>query len=66
MMLLIECNKCKKQLWVKGYTTPDSFYESGEVITELECEDELCECLENGETFAVIKESHPTFPDDIS
>jgi hypothetical protein len=50
---------------VEGYTTPDGFWEPGEVVTELECEDELCQCLQDGEAFTVVDESHPVFDDDV-
>lgn len=64
-MLYIECEKCKKRFWVKGYTTPDSWSEPGEVVTDLESDDDLCECLNDGEAFSVIEESLETFDDDV-
>jgi hypothetical protein len=64
-MLQVECEKCKQRFWVKGHTTPDGFYEPGEVVTELECVDELCQCLQDGEEFTVVDESHETFDDDV-
>ena len=64
-MLEVECEKCKRRFFVKGWTTPDSWSEPGEVVTELECEDELCECLQSGEGFTVVDESHATFDDDV-
>ena len=64
-MLEVECEKCKRRFNVKGYTTPDGFYEPGEVVTELECADELCQCLQDGEAFTVVDESYDTFDDDV-
>lgn len=64
-MLYIECDKCKKRFWVEGYTTPDSWTEPGEVVTDLETDEDLCECLNDGETFNVIEESLETFDDDV-
>jgi len=67
-MLTIQCDKCKQTFNVDGYTTPDTWDEPGEVITELELIDEtesLCDCLIDGETFTVLDESHETFDDDV-
>lgn len=64
-MLEVECDKCKRRFHVEGYTTPDGFWEPGEVVTELECDDELCQCLQDGASFAVTDEEHPTFDDDV-
>lgn len=65
MTLEIECEKCKQRFWVKGHTTPDSYFDPGEVVTELECDDELCECLKEGESFTVVDESTEVFDDDV-
>jgi hypothetical protein len=65
-MLQVECDQCKRRFWVKGHTTPDSWDEPGEVVTELEVSDEpLCACLMEGGSFAVVDESHPSFDDDV-
>lgn len=64
-MLEVECETCKQRFWVKGYTTADSHMEPGEVVTELECNDPLCEHLEAGGSFAVVNEEHATFYDDV-
>ena len=66
-MLVIECGECHKQFVVKGYTTPDSFSEPGEVVTELEtCDDEeLCDCLKNGIEFNILDEDYEQFDDDV-
>lgn len=68
MSLEIVCDKCGKHFWVDGWTTPDSFEEPGEVVSELKPLDEeieLCECLNDGESFAVIDEEDPAFDDDV-
>lgn len=64
-MLQVECEKCKQRFWVKGYTTPDTWEEPGEVCTDLESDDDLCEHLDNGEAFTVVDDSHREFPDDM-
>lgn len=64
-MLLIKCLTCEKEFWVKGYTTPNSWMESGEVVTDLECDDPLCNCLNDGDDFEVLDEEYETFPDDV-
>lgn len=64
-MLQVQCEKCQKQFWVKGYTTPDGWTDPGEVVTELECQDELCQCLQDGEAFSVVDEEYETFDDDV-
>ena len=63
--LEIECETCKAHFNVKGHTTPDGLYDSGEVVTELECADELCKCLMDGGQFTVVDESHASFDDDV-
>lgn len=63
-MLQVQCVECQKQFWVKGHTTPDSFTDPGETVTELECNDELCKCLQDGGEFEVVDEEHETFDDD--
>ena len=65
MMLQIVCDACKCSFWVKGYTTPDTFDEPGEVVTELESDAKLCDCLENGGTFTIVNEEQQTFLDDV-
>lgn len=50
---------------IPAITTLDGFYEPGEVVTELECVDELCQCLQDGDEFTVVDESHETFDDDV-
>jgi hypothetical protein len=64
-MLQVQCDKCQKQFWVKGYTTSDSFSDPAEVVTELECQDELCQCLQDGEAFSVVDEEYESFDDDV-
>lgn len=67
-MLQIACEECGRRFWVDGYTTPDSFTEPGEVVTDLEPVDEddaLCLCLQDGSEFSVVAEEHPTFDDDV-
>ncbi len=64
-MLEIECESCKKRFFVKGHTTPDTWTEPGEVVTDLECYDELCQCLQDGESYVVVGEDRETFDDDV-
>ncbi len=64
-MLEVECDACHKRFFVKGHTTPDGFFDPGEVVTALESDDELCECLNNGNSYSVVDESHESFPDDV-
>lgn len=64
-MLQVECEKCMNRFWVKGYTTPDGMTDPGEVVTELESHDELCQCLNDGGAFAVVDEEHESFDDDV-
>jgi hypothetical protein len=64
-MLEVECEKCKRHFSVEGHTTADSYTEPGEVVTELACDDELCQCLQDGGEFTVVDESHRTFDDDV-
>lgn len=64
-MLTIRCVKCRNQFHVVGHTTPDSYEEPGEVVTDLECIDKLCDCLMDGAEFDVIDEDHETFDDDV-
>jgi len=64
-MLEVECETCKKRFFVKGHTTPDSWEEPGEICTDLESDDELCEHLNDGGEFSVVDETHRAFPDDI-
>lgn len=64
-MLQIQCDKCQKQFLVKGHTTPDGWTDPGEVVTELECQDELCQCLQDGEAFSVVDEEYESFNDDV-
>lgn len=64
-MLKVECEKCKQKFWVKGHTTPDSWEEPGEVVTDLESKNDLCQCLQDGEGFTVVDEEHETFDDDV-
>ena len=68
MSLEITCDNCGAQVWVKGYTTLDSWTDPDEAVTDLELVDdmdELCACLEEGESFWVSDEEHETFPDDV-
>ena len=65
MSLEIQCNKCQQTFHVKGYTTPDSYYEPGEVVTDLESDDPLCECLNDGCEFTVLSEDAEYFDDDV-
>lgn len=64
-MLLIECDTCEREFLVKGHTTPDSWTDPGEVVTDLECDTELCSCLMEGSSFTVVEETHDTFDDDV-
>jgi hypothetical protein len=64
-MLLIKCDTCERTFWVDGYTTPDGWMEPGEVVTELDSADELCNCLSDGASFSVLEEEHPTFGDEF-
>jgi hypothetical protein len=64
-MLQVQCDKCQKQFWVKGYTTSDYFTDTAEVVTELECQDEICQCLKDGEAFSVVDEEYESFDDDV-
>lgn len=50
---------------VNGHITPDSWEEPGEVCTDLDSDEALCEHLENGGEFTVVDETHRSFPDDI-
>lgn len=64
-MLEIVCDNCGAHFVVKGYTTPDSWTEPGDVVTDLELNDdteELCGCLMKGESFWVVNEE---FDDDV-
>lgn len=68
MSLEIVCDNCGKRFIVEGYTTSDSFTDPGEVITDLELvddTDELCHCLQSGESFWVTDEAHERFDDDV-
>lgn len=64
-MLHIECENCGKRFWVEGYTTPDSWMEPGETVTELESDEELCECINEGGDWILLDEEHQTFGDDF-
>jgi hypothetical protein len=64
-MLTIRCHGCGAVFDVEGYTTPDTWFEPGEVVTELRCHTALCICLRNGENYEVLSESHQTFDDDV-
>lgn len=64
-MLEIQCDQCRTRFIVKGYTTPDAWMEPGEVVTDLESDDELCSCLQAGSSFTVVGESQATFDDDV-
>lgn len=65
-MLKIECEICKKRFWVDGYITPDTWYEPGETVTNLEgVDDEICDCLKDGCDFSIIDESYHIFDDDV-
>lgn len=68
MSLLVTCDNCGSSFWVEGFTTPDSWTEPGEVVTDLVLLDDtekLCDCLNDGESFGVEDEEHETFPDDV-
>lgn len=65
MTLEIQCNNCQRKFHVEGYTTPDSFYEPGEVVTELESMEPLCECLNDCGEYMVLSEDIQCFDDDV-
>jgi len=58
MALKVRCCKCKGSLWVRGYSTPDTFHEPGEVVTELAPLNgaDLCQCLMDGEEYEIVDE----------
>jgi hypothetical protein len=64
-MLLIKCNACSKEFWVKGHTTPGSFEDPGEVILQ-DCDppDDACNCWLEGSSFDVMDEETEDFPDE--
>lgn len=64
-MLNVKCETCGQTFWVQGYITQDSYFEPGEVVTELECVDVLCDCLKSGEQYEVVDESVEYFDDDV-
>ena len=64
-MLEIQCVKCGEKFNVVGYITPDTYSEPGEVVTELECDDPLCECLNDGGEFEVLSEGDTYLDDDV-
>lgn len=65
-MLEIECHKCKQRFWVKGYMTPDAFYDPGEVVVHgSETFDECCECLRGGAEYDVTDEEIDRCDDDV-
>lgn len=39
--------------------------EPGEIVTELECVDELCVCLQDGGAYTVLDEEITRFDDDV-
>lgn len=63
-MIQVQCSTCQQTFWVEGYTTPSAWDDTGEVVTELESKDPICQCLQDGAEFAVIDEEHETFDDD--
>lgn len=64
-MLQVECDTCKRKFWVHGHTTPDGWTDPGEIVTELKCEDELCQCLQAGDAYSVVDESYEMFGDEV-
>lgn len=64
-VLQIKCNACGGEFRVEGYIIPDSQFEPGEVVTDLDCVDGLCSCLHDGGSYLILSEDHPTFEDDV-
>jgi len=60
-MLQIKCDDCGEDFIVDGFTTFDSNLELGEVITELQSSDPLCDCLVSGGGFSIVDEWHDDY-----